>query len=96
MTGGVLDSVLTQGVENKGTGGFLHMDGATQDGVLWRVGDEHLILSKTYRVAINDFLASGREAGLDFLTIDNPGIQKISEHGDIRKAVIAELRRQYP
>ncbi|HUF09684.1 MAG TPA: bifunctional metallophosphatase/5'-nucleotidase [Rhodothermales bacterium] len=95
MTGGLLDSVLTQGVENKGAGGFLQVDGAAQDGVFWRVGDELLLPRHKYRVAVNDFLVSGRERGLGYLTFDDPRITKIDSHGDIRMAVIAELKRRY-
>jgi 5'-nucleotidase len=95
MTGGLLDSVLTQSVANKGTGGYLQIDGATQDGVMWRVGDDFLLPRQTYRVAVNDFLVSGREANLGYLTLDDPRIRQVAEHGDIRMAAIAELKRRY-
>ena len=96
MTGGLLDSVLTQGVENKGAGGFLQFDGATRDGVFWRVGNELLLPRHKYRVAVNDFLVSGRERGLGYLTFEDPRITKVDSHGDIRMAVIAELKSRYP
>ena len=44
-------------------------------------------------MAIIDFLLTGREIKLDFLTRDNPEITVVGEHGDIRKALIAELQR---
>jgi 5'-nucleotidase / UDP-sugar diphosphatase len=46
-----------------------------------------------YAVAINDFLLTGREIKLDFVTRENPELTVIAEHGDIRKALIAELQR---
>ena len=48
---------------------------------------------RSYSVAIIDFLLTGREIKLDFLTRDNPEITVVGEHGDIRKALIAELQR---
>ena len=95
MTGGLLDSVLTQGVKNKGAGGFLQVDGAMQEDVIWFVNGEALLPRQKYRVAVNDFLVSGREQGLSYLMLDDPRMKKIEAHGDIRMAVIAELKRRY-
>ena len=52
---------------------------------------------KTYKVAINDFLISGRERGIEFLKTDNPGL-KVNETGtepDIRQTLIDELQKVY-
>ena len=95
MTGMLLDSVLTQGVDNKGTGGYLQSAGATQNDVIWQLDDGPVLPNRTYRVAFSDFLLTGNEANLGYLTYEHPGITKIAEHGDIRKAVIAELERRY-
>jgi 5'-nucleotidase/UDP-sugar diphosphatase len=95
MSGGLLDSVLTQGTKNKGSGGYLQVAGVTQDGVFWRVGDDFLVPSRTYRVAVNDFLVSGRQSTLEYLTLEDPRMEKIAEHGDIRMSVIEELKRRY-
>jgi 5'-nucleotidase len=49
--------------------------------------------ARSYKVAINDFLLTGREAKLDFLTRDSPDVTNVADHGDVRKALIAELQR---
>ncbi len=37
----------------------------------------------------------GLEQNLGYLNFDNPGLTAVGEHGDIRLAVIAELKRKY-
>ncbi len=59
----------------------------------WLVNGAALDVGRSYTVAINDFLLTGREIKLDFLTRDNPEVTVVSEHGDLRKALIAELQR---
>jgi 5'-nucleotidase / UDP-sugar diphosphatase len=90
MKGALLQRVLDQGVANKGKGGFLQTVSAS---------DQPIQPDRTYRVAINDFLLTGSEAGLPYLTRDNPDLKVRAEGApnvDIRKALIAELQRQYP
>jgi 5'-nucleotidase len=93
MSGALLDSVLTQGVINQGTGGYLQVDGASNEGGTWFVGPEPLRKDRRYSVALNDFLLLGIESGFETLTLDQTGIEMIADHGDIRLAVIAELKR---
>ncbi len=95
MKGSLLDSVLTQGVENRGTGGFLQHANVDQQGGQWRVGGQAVDPARTYRVAITDFLVKGLERNLGYLTFDNPGLTAVGDNGDIRLAVIAELKRRY-
>jgi 5'-nucleotidase len=96
IAGGLLRQVLDQGAANQGTGGFLQYAGISQDGQGgWRVGGAPLAPERTYRIAFNDFLLSGREAGLGFL-VPGPDLKVLGEHGDVRKALIAELERHYP
>lgn len=90
MQGALLQRVLDQGVANKGRGGFLQTA---------KTSDQPLQPDRTYLVAINDFLLTGREAGLPYLTRDNPHLKVRTEgtpNVDIRKALIAALQRQYP
>jgi len=99
MTGALLRKVLDQGVANRGTGGFLQRAalGQASDGT-WQVAGAPLQDTATYRVALADFLLSGREAGLDYLTPDHPDLEVLStrdQQEDIRKAVIAELEARY-
>jgi 5'-nucleotidase len=82
FTGALLARVLEIGKQNRGTGGFLHTAGmpATIDP------------AARYTLAISDFLLTGGETNLGFLTRDNPEISDITELRDIRMAVIDELK----
>lgn len=94
MTGEILKRVLDQGRMNKGNGGYLQtmnvsLSGDDND---WLINNQHLDLQKKYRVAINDFLLTGKEQGLDFLKLNQPGIKLISEKRDIRFVLIDQLK----
>jgi len=95
MSGSLLLRTLDQGRANAGTGGYLQLANVTRatGGDGWLVNGAPIDVGRSYSVAINDFLLSGREIKLDFLTRDNPEITVVGEHGDIRKALIAELQR---
>ena len=95
MKGSLLDSVLTQGVANAGTGGFLHHAGVSGQAGQWQVNGQPIDAQRTYRVATSDFLVKGLEQGLDYLNFNNPGLTAVGKHGDVRLAVIAELKRRY-
>lgn len=96
MTGELLARVLTQGVANRGSGGFLHADGATRTDAGWLVGGEPIRADRVYVVATTDFLLTGRERGLDYLAPGTQGLGAITEFRDIRRAVIDELARRWP
>jgi 5'-nucleotidase/UDP-sugar diphosphatase len=93
MGGDLLRRVLDQGKANAGTGGYLQTANVTFAGQ-WLVNGAPLDPNRTYQVAINDFLLTGKEIKLDFLTRDK--VEVAGEHGDIRKAFIAELQVVYP
>ena len=95
MSGGLLQRALDQGRANLGTGGYLQTANVTRnaDDDGWLINGAPLDVGRSYPVAINDFLLTGREIKLDFLTRDNPELTVTGEHGDIRKALIAELQR---
>lgn len=94
MRGDVLQQVLNQGLANQGTGGYLQAAGVDRDPTtkVWIIKGKPLQPDARYQVALNDFLVSGKETGLSFLTLQNPGIELVSEHGDIRFAVIKQLQ----
>lgn len=96
MGGSLLARVLDVGVTNQGTGGFLHARGVTRQGDRWIVQGKPLNPALRYRVAITDFLMSGRETNMDFLTRTHPLVRDVEDLRDIRLALIAELARQYP
>lgn len=83
FTGALLTRVLQIGEQNRGTGGFLHAVGVPSP----------IDPAARYTLAISDFLLTGGEANLGFLTRQNPDISEISELRDIRMAVIDELKR---
>jgi len=96
MKGALLAKVLDQGLANHGKGGYLQKAGIAQaQGGAWQVQGQPLDPTATYRIALTDFLLTGRETGLDYLTKDNPDLTAGETKGDIRKAVIAELERKY-
>jgi 5'-nucleotidase / UDP-sugar diphosphatase len=95
MKGTLLQRTLDQGLANAGTGGYLQLANVARapagDG--WLVDGAPLDAGRSYSVAVNDFLLTGREIKLDFLTRANPELTVVSEHGDLRKVLIAELQR---
>jgi 5'-nucleotidase len=85
LTGALLTRVLQVGRDNSGNGGFLHYAGpATLDP------------AARYQVALTDFLLTGNETNLGFLTRQNPEVSGVADTRDIRLAVIAELQRRFP
>ncbi len=97
VRGDVLARALDQGVKNRGTGGFLQTANVTRDEATgrWLIDGEPLRSDRTYVVATSDFLVSGRETGLGFFSLDNPDIGLLASYGDVRAAVIAELKRRF-
>lgn len=91
IDGVLIERVLITGVNNEGTGGFLQTWGVKRENGLWIVGGKPLEPARRYRVAINDFLLSGGEVNLAYLTRSNPQVHDIVERRDIRHAVIDEL-----
>ncbi|MBF2004909.1 MAG: bifunctional metallophosphatase/5'-nucleotidase [Chlorogloeopsis fritschii C42_A2020_084] len=96
MNGALLQRVLEQGQANKGTGGYLQTAKVRKDSNLgnWLINNQPLNPNQTYKVAINDFLISGKEQGLDFLNLQQPGIKLIAKKRDIRFAVIDKIKSQ--
>lgn len=95
LPGRLLSRLLDQGEANAGTGGYLQRSGFTREGDAWMASGDPIEADKLYRIATNDFLVSGRESGLDWFSVDAPDIAQISTHGDVRQALIAELKRRY-
>lgn len=88
MTGALLQRVLEQGQKNAGNGGYLQVGRA----------EGPIAPDRTYRVAVSDFLLTGNETGLAFLTRDAPGLtvrSATASEPDIRRTLIVELQRVY-
>jgi 5'-nucleotidase / UDP-sugar diphosphatase len=96
LDGALLQSILEIGVTNRGTGGYLHVRGAERKGTQWMIAGKPLNVSARYTVALTDFLLSGGETNLGFLTRTNPAVHDVQDLRDVRLALITELRRQYP
>lgn len=92
LRGSLLRSILDIGRENVGTGGYLHVNGATKRETEWLVQGRALELDANYRVAMTDFLLSGGETNLGFLTAGNPEVNDVQELRDVRLALIDQLR----
>ena len=91
MDGVLVERILITGVNNEGTGGFLQTWGVKRESGLWIVGGKPLEATRRYRVAINDFLLTGGEVNLGYLTRANPQVHDIVERRDIRHALIDEF-----
>ena len=96
MPGSVLLKVLEAGEINRGSGGFLSALGASKTGESWFVQGKPLNPSTRYFVAMPEYLMTGREANLPFLTRTHPLIGHIQDLRDIRQALIDELAAQFP
>jgi 5'-nucleotidase len=95
MTGALLQEVLEQGDKNRGIGGFLLRANAERRPDGWVIGGAPLDLGKRYRVVCPDFLVSGGEQNLGFLSPKNPGLRMLRSLRDVRLVVISELVRRY-
>ena len=92
LSGALLQRVLEVGRGNSGNGGYLHAAGARWEGERLLVAGAAVDASRFYRVVISDFLLSGGETGLAFLTREAEGVRDVRELRDIRMALIDELR----
>ncbi|MCW5211610.1 bifunctional metallophosphatase/5'-nucleotidase [Desulfobulbus sp. TB] len=93
MKGSLLEKTLNKGKESKGEGGFLqtgNVSGGT--GKPWLIQGKVLDQDAKYTVAILDYLVKVGDDKLKFL-VNNPEVPLLADNGDIRKALIAELKK---
>jgi 2',3'-cyclic-nucleotide 2'-phosphodiesterase (5'-nucleotidase family) len=103
MNGNLLKRVLTAGMRNRNSGGYLHFTPAIYDSASasWTLKNEVIADEKIYRVALSDYLIAGLEENLGFLTVDNPEVVRSypadttvgSPKSDMRLAVIRYLQK---
>lgn len=93
IKGSLLDSTLTNGAGRRGSGGYVQYTGVSGQAGAWQINGVALSPSRTYRIAINDYMASGRH--WEPLNFGNPSFTQIATLGDIRQAVITELEKRY-
>lgn len=102
MKGSLVSRILEAGRNNVGSGGFLQYSSTVKydpETAVWKLKDAPIDPQKTYHVALADFLMTGGEANMDFLTKDNPDILRIyptptdasDSRSDSRLAIIRYL-----
>jgi len=107
VKGSLLIKTLDQGKDNKGGGGFLQYNEDLAydiDNKKWKLKGIPIDPLKIYRVALTDFLLTGREVNLSYLNPNNPEIVRVYEaqtsvsndQSDIRLAIIRYLRKKAP
>ena len=94
--GALLERVLDAGDRNLGLGGFLQVAGAQRQAGGWSIAGQPLDPARRYTVAIADFLLTGGEVNLGFLTRAHPQVRDVQERRDIRRVSIDVLRAAYP
>ncbi len=104
MKGRMLIKTLDAGRKNAGTGGYLIYRPVqyNADNNSWMLNGKPIDPAKTYRVALTEFLFSGKETNLDFLNKNNPDVVKAFEpetsvksaKSDIRLAIIRYLEKK--
>ncbi len=95
MTGSLLKRTLEQGDGNRGLGGFLLRANAERTPEGWRVGAATIDTLRRYKVVTTDFLVSGGEQNMSWLSERNPSLAMVRILRDIRLVVIDELVRRY-
>lgn len=108
IKGSLLLQVLEAGQRNVGSGGFLHYhpiqflpSPSDPTNAQFTLKGQVIDSTKIYRVAFSDYLVSGKEANLGFLTKENPGMIKLypadtsrsSAKSDIRMAIIRYMEK---
>ncbi len=94
IRGDLLEKTLLQGQANAGAGGYLQSANTAFVAGQWQVNGKVIDKSKVYKIAISDFLASGREQGLAFIKPGADGFKIINDgkDHDIRQLVIDEMK----
>ena len=99
IKGSLLQKILDAGLKNNGSGGLLHLNKEVSFNTKtnsWDIKNTAINPSKTYRVALPDFLLTGGEANLGFLKQGNTEIVKTwpDASPDIRLAIIRYLEKR--
>lgn len=102
LKGNILKRALDAGMENKGHGGYLQWYNIEFNTAskTWEIAGKTLDVGKTYRVAVNQYVAEGKEERLEFFNSQNFSrieTAKDSDNNDlrsdIRKAVVSYLKQ---
>ena len=102
MRGSLVLRMLEAGRKNIGIGGFLHYnENLVFANDIWSLNGQPVDKSKTYHVALPEFLLSGKEANMDFVTPTNievvkayPAATAVTDaRSDVRLAVVKYLEK---
>jgi 5'-nucleotidase len=100
IKGSNLIRLLEAGLKNKGSGGYLQVDkNLTQKDNQWFLRNEPIQAEKVYKVALNDYILTGKETQMDFMSQENKAVilkttlyTAFSDpRSDVRKTLIAYL-----
>ena len=103
MKGSLLIKILNAGKNNLGSGGFLQYSPMlTNNSNTWALKNIPVDANKVYKIAISDFLMTGGEANMDFLTDKNPDVVKLypvftdlkDPRSDVRRAIIRYMENK--
>jgi 2',3'-cyclic-nucleotide 2'-phosphodiesterase (5'-nucleotidase family) len=103
MSGNLLKKVLEAGKKNQNNGGFLHYSKIEylKKKSRWLINHQKIRTKKKYKIAINDFLLTGKETNLDFLNPQNTELKILFKPNkndtsdirlDIRKVFVKYLK----
>lgn len=104
IKGSLVIQMLEAGRKNNGIGGFLHYNENLQYNAAttaWLLDGKSIDPQKIYRVALPEFLLSGKEANMDFLNAKNGDVVKVypaataktDPRTDVRLAVVQYLQK---
>lgn len=93
LDGALLKQILDAGETNLGSGGYLHWAGIAKTDGVFTVNGAPLVTGATYTVAMPEFLLTGQETRMAFLT--RAAVKEVEELPDIRLVLIDELKRRY-
>lgn len=91
-TGALLTKVLAAGQENRGIGGWLQTNGIGGAAGQWTIADAAIDPNGTYRICTTDFLLTGREHNLEFLTRDADGISALTDGAQVQRLLSARFQ----
>lgn len=85
MKGSLLRKTLETGTGNKGSGGYLQINGASWDetGKQWLIGGKAIDNAKLYKIVLPEFLLTGNEQNMGFLKTKATGQGTATDNADI-------------
>ena len=95
VEGALLRQLFEAGDLNVGIGGYLHLSGAERQGDTWVVGGKPIDAAASYAIGVPEFLLTGGESRMAFLSRTSPGVRDVQEFRDIRVVIMDELKARF-